>query len=179
MRAEITNTDSALMTDAAASGSASPAAGSSPIIPAAPAAARSATLAELKAACPGASNDFLVSQLEAGATVAQAGAAYMAKLTADNQQLAAKNKELEQATASTAVTPKKPGAPSIPAAESPKAGGGGESGDAISQFNDLVQLEMKSSNCAEHVAHAKVCRKNPELRQAMVAAHNAQHARRR
>jgi len=43
----------------------------------------------------------------------------------------------------------------------------------------MVLTEMKLTNCAEHVAHAKVCRKHPELRQAMVAAHNTENTSRR
>ena len=55
-----------------------------------------ATLAELKACCPGASPDFLLNQIEANATVASATTAFIAM---QNSQLAAKEKEVEEAKA--------------------------------------------------------------------------------
>lgn len=144
----------------------------------APEGPKPATLPELKAACPGADATFLMAQMEATATVEAAGKAWMTELT---NRIAAKDAELAKAKKAPPPTPSAPtaGVEPLPAGTAPAAGGAGDGGDAISNFQELVVAEMKLSNCAEHVAHAKVCRKNPELRDAMVAAHNAQHAPKR
>jgi signal peptide peptidase SppA len=142
------------------------------------AAPRAATLSELKAACPGAGNDFLVSQLEANATGGQAQAAWMAKLAADNQKLAQENTELKKVQPTAAAAAKKPGAPSVPAAVAAKDESQADGGDAVAAFEEAVAQEIKLGK-SPHAAHAAVCRKQPQLREAMVAAHNAQHSSRR
>lgn len=144
--------------------------------PAAPEAPQAATIQELKAACPGASAEFLMAQLESTATVEAAGKAWMTELT---NRLAATNAENEKLKKSPPVaTPPvaMAGVDPLPVGGKPTALG---DGDAIANFKELVLTEMKLTNCAEHVAHAKVCRKHPELRQAMVAAHNTENTSRR
>jgi hypothetical protein len=138
------------------------------------AAARPATYHELKAAVPGADAAFLTSQLEANATAAQAQAAYMSHLTKQNTEL---QQQLNEKTVAAAAAPlRKPGAPSVPAAASSSASAQADEGDAVATFEAAVSEEMKLSGQPKHVAHAAVCRKQPELRTAMVAAHNAKHA---
>ncbi len=140
-----------------------PAAANPPVPPPAPAKPQAASLAELKEACAGAPADFLVAQLEAGATVAAASKAWM---TAQADKI----KSLESAP--PAAAPKKPGVQPVhtesKASDSP-------SGEPIEAFLAAVEAEMARSKSPRHVAHAKVCRKQPELRDAMVAAHNAEH----
>lgn len=139
------------------------------------AAPRPATLAELKAACPGASNDFLVSQLEANATVGQAASAWMTKLAADNQKLSQENTALKAtgnaaAAAGQETAPKKPGAPSVPAgAGSKNAGGDALGGDAIAQWDEAVQEVMDAKKCTKAVAVRQVAIDQPELQAAYVA----------
>lgn len=51
---------------------------------------KSATVAEIKEACPGASNDFVIAQIEAGVSIAEAGKAWMEELTKRNEELVKK-----------------------------------------------------------------------------------------
>jgi len=144
-------------------------------------AARPATYHELKAALPGADATFLTSQLEANATVGQAQSAYMAKLASDNQRMAAENAELkkQQQVAAGGTALRRPGV--APVSNLPAGSASGQNtrqntvGDAQAAFDEAVREEMTRANCSRHVAHATVCRKQPELREAMVAAHNAAH----
>lgn len=160
---------------AQASGSPAPAA-----TPAAsnPAAARpqAATLAELKAIA-GDDSAFILSQLEAGATLQAASNAYIAKVKAENTELKAK----AATPAPAAEVVRKPGLAAGVSALAEKGGSAGSTeGDAaIDAFNDAVNAEMDRSKVSKHVAHATVCRKRPDLRQAMLAAHNAAHPQRR
>jgi ATP-dependent Clp protease protease subunit len=130
---------------------------------------QAATLKELRAACPGADEKFLCSQLDVDATVAVAQTAWMVELGNRNKAIA---DELAKAKAApppppaptAGVDPLPAGGPPAPAA----------SGDALEAFQEAVALEMKAGK-PQHVANANVCRKHPELRKAFVAAHNAQH----
>lgn len=134
-----------------------------------------ATLKELRAACPGADEKFLCAQLDADATATAAGVAWMAELTARNSALTADVAKLKAAPP-VVVASALPGVDPLPAG-SPTAAATG--GDAISEFDELVTAEMARTRCERHVANAKIARKHPEMRQAMVAAHNATHQRRR
>ena len=57
---------------------------------------KTATIAELKEACPGASKEFILDQLEAGATVHQAMKAHAKQLAADNVALAKERDTLKE-----------------------------------------------------------------------------------
>jgi ATP-dependent Clp protease protease subunit len=145
-----------------------------PMADAAPQAPKPATLPELKAACPNADAAFLMAQLEATATVEAAGKAWMTELAS---KLAATNAELEKAKKAP------PAAAATAAGVDPLPAGGKSdatdvSGDPIAEFNELVAAQVKLGK-PQNQAHAFVCRKNPELREAMVAAHNALHAPKR
>lgn len=140
--------------------------------PVAPAAPRAATPAELKAACPGASADFVLAQLEAGATVAAAQTAFVAaqaKQLADlQQQLAAEKAK----PAPVAAAPKKIGVdPTPPSGKG--ASSEDEGGDAIAAFEAAVADEMQASRCSKATATRNVSVKQPQLQQAYVAAFNA------
>ncbi len=141
-----------------------------------PEAPKLATIQELKAACPNADAVFLMAQMEASATVEAAGKAWMTELS---NRLTAKDAELAKAKAAPPLPTTAPvaGVESLPAGTAKP--GVTDSGDDIENFRELVLAEMKLTNCAEHVANAKICRKHPNLRQAMVAAHNAEHGKQR
>lgn len=134
-----------------------------------------ATLKELRIACPGADEKFLCSQLDAEATTATAQTAWMAELANRNAALAAD-------LAAAKATPPPAPAPAPTAGVDPLPVGGppspANSGDGKEAFEEAVALEMKLGR-PKHQAHMNVCRKHPELRAAYIAAHNAQHARRR
>lgn len=133
------------------------------------AAARPASIQELRAACEGAPSEFLLAQLESGATIAQAQTSFVKHLQSENAKLA---KQAAEKPAAAAVAPKKPGAQAVPAAAS-AASDAANSGDAVAAFNTAVDEEMQRSKKSREQAHLAVCRRQPELREAMVAEHNA------
>ena len=136
----------------------------SPPIPA----ALVATYDEIKSGCLGADAAFICSQLEAKATLAQAQAAWMAE---QNRRVQQANERAEQASI------KKPGVDPLPAGNG-KLNRQVES-DAVSAFEEAVVAEIDRTRASRHVAQRKVCTSQPELREAMVAAHNAQFGRAR
>jgi ATP-dependent Clp protease protease subunit len=141
-----------------------------PMTTPAPEAPKAATIQELKAACPNADAAFLMAQMEASATADAAGKAWMAELS---KKLEATNAELVKAKAAAPAAPAPvagvdplPVAPVKPTAET--------RGDAVEAFEEAVAVQVKLGK-PRHKATQIVCQKNPELREAMVAAHNAQH----
>lgn len=135
-----------------------------------------ATLKELRAACPGADEKFLCTQLDAEAVVATAQTAWMAELANRNAAMAAEVEKLKAAPTPPAPVP----APAASGVDPLPAGGTSTpaaNGDAFELFEEAVAAEMKLTGKPHHVAHASVCRKQPELREALVAAHNVKYAR--
>lgn len=133
---------------------------------------QAATLAELKAACAGAPADFVLAQLEASATTAQATAAWSAK------QLADARAEADRLTKANAeLTTKLDAAAKAPAGVKPVSEGagddvGGEStGDARAEWDAAIAAKMATgmprATAAQQLAHEK-----PELRERIVAAAN-------
>lgn len=150
---------------------------------AAPLAPVAATIKEIKAGCPGITNDFAVTLLEEGATLATAQSRWMAKqselFAAQAKELEAKEKELAEAKK---APPKKPGVPALTAKgkeadddEAEATADADWSGDPLAAFEEKVTAHMKRKNVSRHVATQAVCREEPELREAMVAAHNTAH----
>lgn len=136
-----------------------------------PAQPQAATLQELRAACPGADNDFLVAQLEHGATVAQAQQAWMQAMQQRLQTQAEELAKLKQQQAEQpAPAASKPGVPPLasgtPAAES--------TSDPIAAWEDAVAAQMKLGK-TKAAAIQSLVRSSPELHQAYLAAYNAQH----
>jgi hypothetical protein len=125
--------------------------------------AQAASLAELRAALPQADADFLLAQLEAGATVAQAQAnhAYMAKLTAKHQ-------------AAQAAMPAKPSKPGVTATV--PAGQADESQedetDPVQAFNAAVE-QLTAKGMERSVAVDTVRKRNPDLAHSYLLAINA------
>lgn len=143
----------------------------------APAEPKAATMAELKASCPGAPSDFLVEQAEKGATVAQAKDAFLgwqaAQIRARDAELtklqAAKPPEQQAADPAPAAAKKAPGVPALES-KGPKgdaaAGSGG--GDFKAQVDALVKGGMSRDK-----AVSKVAKDDPDAHQAYLDAANA------
>jgi signal peptide peptidase SppA len=140
----------------------------------APAEPKAATMAELKASCPGAPSDFLVEQAEKGATVAQAKDAFLgwqaAQIRARDAELtklqAAKPPEQQAADPAPAAAKKAPGVPALES-KGPK-NDAGSGGDFKAQVEALVKGGMPRDK-----AVSKVAREDPEAHQAYIDAANA------
>lgn len=135
---------------------------------------KAATIPELRAACKGASDSFVLAQVEKGATVQESLQAFVAEQTAQleaaKQATAKAEKERDDARQEGG---KKLGNP--PVKEQPKqAGGDAADGEPLEQFEKLVQRHM-TAGMKRHEAVAKVCREHEDLRQAYVEAHNEAH----
>ena len=111
---------------------------------------KAATYQELKAACLGADAAFIVSQLDANATIDAATSAWMVE----------QNKRIEAAK-------QRPGVDAV--GTKPSKGDG--RGDAIQIWNDAVE-EKVTAGLSKPKAVAAVVRENPELHAAFVAASN-------
>lgn len=136
---------------------------------------KAATTAELRAACKGASSDFILAQIEKGATVQEALTAFVAEQSAqlETEKAAKLKAEKERDEAKQADATPKPGVK--PLKEKPKQTGGEEaSGEPLEEFEKLVQRHV-SAGMKRHDAVAKVCREHEDLRQAYVEAHNEAH----
>lgn len=127
-----------------------------------------ASYSELKAALPGASSDFICKMLDGKKTVAEATKEFMAE---QQKQIEAANKRAADAEAEAAAKVKKPGVDPLAGEQSQD----GLATDALAAFEAAVDAEMKRTGKPRHVAHQNVCRKNPDLRKAYVAAYNEQH----
>lgn len=135
---------------------------------------QAATLAEIKAAAPGCTNDFAVEQLEASATVDQIRAAYqkqqaeqIATLTADNEKLSAKVDELETAAA-------KKDTASSDGSEAVNAGAASgetttDSTDPVAAWNGHVSAKQKNGLSRQDAVKACV-REFPDAHKAYLGA---------
>jgi len=173
-RPDETLTEDALMTTQNAAGAPAPApvAAASAAIPAAVAAApaadlgpKAATLAELKAGCFGADANFLVAQIEAGATLASAQTAWMAHMANENATLKTKleaNKPAER--------------PGVDALGAGVGTSSEESGglNAVDKWNAEFDSRLKAGMSREQ-AKADIDKKHPTLRAAYVDAFNAEN----
>lgn len=123
----------------------------------APAQPTAATLAELKASCPGATSDFLMAQLEANATTEAAMKAFMVKLQGD---LAAKPKdEPAKKPAAAGLAPLGNKKPTV------------EAEAAENDFDALVAAAIKGGVSREQ-AIISVARRYPEAHQAYLMQSN-------
>lgn len=119
-----------------------------------------ANIAELQEACPGATSDFLVQQLEKGATVAQAMKAHMSAQAAANEALI---KERDELKTKAAEAEKKPGKRGV----APLAAGDGEA-EAEEAWSDLGANEFLKIGVEERVAKGQ---KRERAVSGMFAAH--------
>lgn len=132
-----------------------------------------ATLQELKAGCPGASSDFILSHIERGSTLAEAQSALLqdqAKANAELQeQLKAEREKAAKAEADAAkVKEAAEGVEPIKAGSSAEAYSGN---DPRAEWNEAIQSKVKQGMSRQR-AVAAVNRENPGLRAAMLAAVN-------
>lgn len=145
-----------------------------------------ATLTELKAACPGASADFLMAQLEAQATIAAASQAWTKQLLAD-RDAANKAKSEAEAKAAEAEKAKADAEAKAAAAANPKPqpkghdgvpdGGAGAAtggGSAKAQIDALIAEKVKGG-MSRYEATRAVLSENVQLREQYREQHNAAH----
>jgi signal peptide peptidase SppA len=134
-----------------------------------------ATLAELESACQGASADFMLGQLKAGATIQKATAAYCdclrLEVKALTEKLDATTKALEESKAQCetlkAGTGKHPAATEKPAATADIA-----AGSAKAQWDEAIAAERKAGK--DNAAAIRAVNKaNPGLREQMLAEVNS------
>lgn len=133
-----------------------------------------ATLPQLKAACPGAASDFLLQQLEAGATLDQAQRAHAAALAAERDSMAAKNaelqKQLDDANAKAAAA--KQAGSAAPGVDPPNQAGGKakiSADDAQAEIEDLIAAQMTSKpGLLRSQAWKHVMQTRDDLRQAIL-----------
>lgn len=134
-----------------------------------------ATIAELKAACPGAPSNWLLEQVEAGATLAAAQTAFIAHQA----------KELESAKAAAAKAGEDAKAKgggglgvSLPARKVGAATNGDDSaaestGDPVADFNAAVTAARRSDTSLTRIQAVQVvARQNPALHKAYLLATN-------
>lgn len=134
-----------------------------PASPAAAPAVQAATIAQLRAACPGASDSFLLAQLEAHATVAAAQTAFIV----EQQRLLA----AAQQPQSQAARPR-PGVQERVPELSANGVAPVAAGDVVAQVEAAVQERMQTRREPRHVAFAAVMREDADRR----AAYNVARA---
>jgi len=142
-----------------------------------------ATIEQLRAACPGASSDFLLKQLEANATVQSAQTAFIVE---QNEQVRKANAEVEEAKASAAKAEKEAEEAKskqqqqLPGNDVHQDNGGGSNGDAATGgwrgenaraawTQKIAELTDRGVDRIE--ATSIVDRDNPGLREAMNEAY--------
>ena len=134
-----------------------------------------ASIDQITAACPGADDSFVLAQLKAKATVAQATSAYMKHLTEANAKLATENKDLlakqtTTTTTTTATAGKKIGVE--PVGTGKAAAGADVDGDPIAAWQDGIAEKVKAGKSRADATRAMV-KEQPELHQAYLDATNA------
>lgn len=137
-----------------------------------------ATIAEIKAACDGCDNDFVVAQMESGATVAQAQMAWTKALSArlkDAQdKAAAAEREKAELQAKSAQTQQRTGVEPV--------GGGANATNAsvyenpVAEFEAAVRRHETSGKSRAQAMRAAVI-ENGELHKAYLRAYNGKHGR--
>lgn len=137
---------------------------------------KAATIAELKAACPGAPADWLLAQVESGATLAAAQTAFIAhqaKQLDEAKSAAAKAGEDAKAKGGAGL-----GVDFGRARATPAAGGAvatEETGDPVADFNSEVAAAM-AGGTPRFAAVQAVARKRPDLHKAYLLATNDSRA---
>lgn len=130
---------------------------------------QAATIGELRQHLPKASSDFILSQVEKGATLTQAALAYASEA---DTQLAAQSQALATATATAKAAASKPG--NVPHGEQ-KIPGGNASVDPLSAWSEAIAAKQKLG-LSQAKATAAVVKEQPELHSAYVAAINSRRA---
>lgn len=127
------------------------------------------TVKEIRDACPGCDDAFVVKQLEAGATVQVAMTAWMSE----------QQKQIATLKSAPTLGVSPVGLGVQPLVASPGYHNLGPSafddGDAIAMFREAVQVVADRYKVPRYIASVRVCRENPELRLAYVAAWNQKY----
>ena len=139
-----------------------------PVIP--PALPAAATLGDLKAHCPGASNDFLLAQLGNNATLEQARAAWIgdqtARLADATARIGSLETDLAETKAQLAAAKARPGVAPIGGAPAADAG----IADPRAAWNEAIAAELKAGAKTKLDAGRAAARKHPELLKAVQEA---------
>jgi len=137
-----------------------------------------ATLAEIKAAAPGCSNDFAVDQLEASASIDQVRAAFqkqqadeLAALRTQNDTLTAQVDELETAAAAGKTPPHADGTEPVNAG-STSGDTSTDSTDPVAAWSGLINAK-KTAGLSRQDAVKACVRENPDAHKAYLSAVNA------
>ena len=118
---------------------------------------KAATLSELKAACPGAPSDWILTQLEAGATVSAAQAAY---IKSQQDELAKAKAEAEKAKADAAAQVARHRRRRPITGGNASGGGGAASDDPQAQYDAAIRAAMQDGS-SRMEARQKVERASP------------------
>lgn len=139
---------------------------------------QAATLPELRAACPGADNDFLIAQLDGGATEVEASRAWMTeqnrRLEAAEVEKAEQAAKLAEAESQAAAADQHPG---VDALGTENAGDAGGSAMSVSdRWEAAVEAyEARGLSAADAVAHAQA--DDPELHREYLREFNKSRGR--
>ena len=143
--------------------------------------ASAATPKEIKAACPGASSDFVLQSIEAERTLDQCRDAFIQDQATEIAVLKEQNetltKERDEAVAKANEASAKPAAFNTgaePLIDSPKSGKITQANSATDAFTAAVRAEEAEGKTRAQ-ALAAVNRANPELRNAMLAESKANY----
>lgn len=138
---------------------------------AAPVAPAAVTIHDLKTACPGADDKFLIGQLTNNASVDAARSAWMVE---QNARLTAQQTE----NATLKAQKDKPGVPPIASTgKTPKGGAAETEGGAIAQWNAAIE-EKVSAKVTRQQAAVLVAKENPDLQQAYIDEYRAKVSQR-
>lgn len=137
---------------------------------------RAASISELEAACPGASADFLLSQVKTAATLETAQRAFIAEQqrrleAAEKTAAEAKAKAEAEAKVAAAAKAEAEAAKKAPGVETLGSGGQTKAaeGDAVAQWNEAVAANFTGGRTKAQ-AIAKTVHDHPELHQAYLDA---------
>lgn len=135
-----------------------------------PAKPAAATADQIESTCKGASAEFVLAQLKAGATIEAAKDAWIGELA---QQLAARPKENKPAAHSPGVAPV-----GGTAAAGSAAAGNAAGGDAIAMWNEAIADKMKAGMNKQRATRAVIA-ENAELHTEYLRAYNELHGRKK
>lgn len=131
-----------------------------------------ASIAEIKSACDGCDNDFVVAQMESGATAEQANSAWMKVLSARTKAAEEKAATAEREKAELLAKSAAPRTGVDPVGSLTGGLAPETTGDPIATWDDAVAEKIKSGMSKPKAISALV-REEPELHKAYLAAVNA------
>ncbi len=136
-----------------------------------PAEPKPANIAEMKANCPGADAEFLMAQLEAGATIEAVKTAWMGTLATRAEAADARAEAAEADAAEAKAKVSGPGVKALGTGKDREAAGAEAGGDAVAQFDAAVKEKMNTVKDRRKAINA-VVRADPDLHRAYIEAVN-------